>query len=677
MVKERPRIPISAGFVLALGLLAALLGMAPSASANHPARFVQSLPIPETLTESHLMLTAQEADVPIFAGTPTRMWTYNGTFPGPTIRRPTGTPTHVHFSNLLPASVGSLTLHNHGNHSSPEDDGQPMDFLVDPGASRTYHYTGLEDGHNERGAMQWYHDHRDGVTGRNVWMGLAGMYVVDDPDDPPTLPAGKFDIPLAIADRSFTADNQLAYTFASAGVKGDHILVNGLPQPYHEVADRKYRLRILNASNLRNYRLELSNGQAMTQIGTESGLLPAPVSKQSIFLSPAERADIVVDFNGLLGQQVVLRNTLETGALSELAQFRVSSNAIDTSSVPTALRPQEDLGTPVVTRVFDFDRVGNRWTINGQPFDHERVDAQPVLGTTERWILRNSRSADHTIHVHNVDQQLITRNGQPPAPDELTKESWYIGGGQQVDVKIKFTDHTGRYVFHCHVLEHEDNGMMGQFEVVPAAPPTATRTVRPKSAMPLQVPLVPAYQPCKSPNLEHGPPLAFGSCGPPVLKSEQLTFGTPDTDSAVGSVRTKVLVGNRGTAADEADVGVTVDMTDVRRRRTQADYDGRLLARIVQRTTDRHNGNSHAESATVTDTPLALPVQCTATADSTTGGACSVNTTLDALLPGSVREGARTVVAFGKIHVMDAGADGNIETAADNQRLATQGLAVW
>ena len=204
------------------------------------------------------------------------MWTYNGTFPGPLIRRPTGTHTRIHFQNDLPVSAGSLSLHNHGNHSSPESDGQPTTFLVPPGGSRTYHYTGLEDGRNERGAMQWYHDHRDGVTARNVWMGLAGLYIIDDPDDPQTLPSGQQDVPLAISDRSFDANNQISYQFQSNGVTGDHALVNGLPQPYLDVADRKYRLRILNASNIRNYQLELSNGQPMTQIGTESGLLPAP-----------------------------------------------------------------------------------------------------------------------------------------------------------------------------------------------------------------------------------------------------------------------------------------------------------------------------------------------------------------------------------------------------------------
>jgi hypothetical protein len=500
-------------------------------------------------------------------------------------------------------------------------------------------------------------------------MGLLGMYILDDPADPQSLPSGQYDVPISIADRSFTPDNQISYTFAVAGVRGDHALVNGLPQPYLDVAARKYRLRILNASNFRSYRLELSNGQAMTQVGTESGLLPAPVSRQQILLSPAERVDIVVDFAGLMGQQIVLRNTLETGALSELAQFRVTGSAIDDSSVPATLRPQEEIGEPVVTRDFTFDQIGSQWTINGQPFDMDRIDAQPVLGTTERWFLRNNRSAEHTIHIHNVDQQLITRNGQPPTPDELTKESWNIGAGQTVEVKLKFSDHTGRYVFHCHVLEHEDRAMMGQFEVVAAPRPPEPRHVRPKSATPIRVPLVPAFRPCESPNSQHGPPLAYDSCGPPVPESEELVFGRadPETPVSVGYLRADAIAGDAATAEDEADLRVTLDMTDVRRSVDEVGYDGQLVARVLRRTTDRYSGDSHAEPATVQDMPLEVPVQCA-------GGDCSVDTTLDALLPGSVRERARAVVELGKVDVLDAGADGDVDTPGDNRRLATQGV---
>ena len=180
---------------------------APRRSA-HPPAFSRPLVIPRVLTGSNITLTAAaDATSRSCPAAKTRMWTYNGTFPGPTIRRPAGQTTTVTLVNNLPATAGELTLHNHGNHSTSENDGQPDAFLAAPGGgSVTYTYTGTEAGGNERGAFQWYHDHRMDVTGRNVWMGLAGMYIIDDPADPQTLPKGEFDVPLLIADRSFDAN---------------------------------------------------------------------------------------------------------------------------------------------------------------------------------------------------------------------------------------------------------------------------------------------------------------------------------------------------------------------------------------------------------------------------------------------------------------------------------------
>jgi len=438
--------------------------------ASHPSAFSRALVIPRVLTGSNITLTAAETLVQVLPGAKTRMWTYNGSFPGPTIRRPTGQTTTVTLVNKLPIAAGELTLHNHGNHSSRENDGQPDSLLAPPGGGVVkYTYTGTEAGGNERGALQWYHDHRMDVTGRNVWMGLAGMYIIDDPADPQTLPKGEFDVPLLIADRSFGSGNQLAYKFNLAGVTGDHILVNGVPQPYFNVGDRRYRLRILNASNFRSYDLALSNGQAFLQVGTESGLLPKPVKRSRILIGPAERVDVVIDFAGRLNQKIVLQNLAAQGSLRQLMQFRVTRDLTDKSSVPATLRPLPTLdATSAVTRTFEFAqaRIGKLWTINGQTFDPDRVDAQPRLGTTETWILRSRGGSDHLIHIHDVDQQLVSRNGAAPAPYELMKETWNISGGQTVVVKLKFTDHLGKFVFHCHVLEHEDMAMMAQFEVV-------------------------------------------------------------------------------------------------------------------------------------------------------------------------------------------------------------------
>ncbi|HLI27251.1 MAG TPA: multicopper oxidase domain-containing protein [Chloroflexota bacterium] len=444
-----------------------------------PTPFARPLPTPPVLTGSAITLVAQEADIPVLDGPPTRMWTFNGTFPGPTIRRPTGQTTQVTVINNLPGTVGSLTIHHHGSNSSPENDGQPADYLIPPGGSRTYTYTGREGGGNERGAIHFYHDHRDMLTGRNVWMGLVGMYLLEDPADPPSLPAGEFDVPLILTDRSFDANNQLVYQFNIEGLEGERVLVNGALQPYFEVGDRRYRFRILNASNFRDYDLALSNGQPILQIGTESGLLPAPVARQRIRLGPAERADVVIDFAGALGQQLVLRNL--AGPPSELLQFRVTRHLTDTSVVPATLRALPDFGTPAVTRTFQFNRSGSQWTINGRVFDHHRVDAQPVRGVTERWIFQNPGNWKHLVHIHGADQLLVSRNGAPPADYERLKETWYLAPGETVEVLIRFPDYLGRYVLHCHLLEHEDAGMMAQFEVVapPSPAPPLTFTLPP------------------------------------------------------------------------------------------------------------------------------------------------------------------------------------------------------
>lgn len=470
----------------ALAVALASMAAVTQAEATHTA-FTQALRIPPVIDASGggvVSLTAAPADVPVLAGAPTRMWTFNGTFPAPTIRQQAGVPVTVNVTNSLGSAVGDISVHNHGNHSAPEFDGRPHDNLIAPGSTYGYRYDGVEDGAPERGALQWYHDHTMDVTARNVWMGLAGMYIIDDPADPQTLPTGQFDVPLMLTDRSFDSANQISYTFNPSGVTGDHVLVNGTPQPYFVVGPTKYRLRILNASNIRDYEVALSNGDPLLQIGTESGLLPAPVSRGSILLGSSERVDVIVDFAQMQGQNVVLRNLASSGAAGQLMQFRVTGSQTNTAVVPSTLRSWPDLSDDVVAtrRTFTFDRKAGGWTINGQRFDPGRVDARPVLGTTEEWTFVNPSGWTHVAHTHDVDQQLISRNGAPAQPWERAKEAWHIGGGQTVVVRLRFTDHVGTYVIHCHVLEHEDDGMMTQFEVVaptsvpvtlPAKNPTA------------------------------------------------------------------------------------------------------------------------------------------------------------------------------------------------------------
>ena len=184
---------------------------------------------------------------------------------------------------------------------------------------------------------------------------------------------------------------------------------------------------------------------------------------------PAERVEVVVDFANRLNQRIVLLNLAEQGSLREVMQFRVIRDLTETSSIPATLRALPVLdATSAVTRTFEFgqSRITGLWTINGQTFDPNRIDARPRLGTTETWIIRNRGLSNHYVHIHGVDQQLVSRNGGPPPPYELMKETWNISGGQTIVLKLKFTDNVGRFVFHCHVLEHEDSGMMAQVEVV-------------------------------------------------------------------------------------------------------------------------------------------------------------------------------------------------------------------
>src|SRR5262245_52914343 len=399
-----------AGIGIGLGSEATLLAGSQNAipgTTTPRAGFSHPLVCPPVNTSANVSVGINEGCVQILDGPCTNMWTYGGTYPGLTIRRPTGQRTSVTFTNNL-NEAGEMTIHNHDNHSSADNDGQPDTLLIPTGASRTYIYEAIEEGNNQRGKMQCYHDHRMNVTGRNVWIGLMGMYIVDDPADPSTLPSGDFDLPLAIADRQFDANNQIPYVFNPNGVTGDKFLVNGVYQPYLEVGDRKYRFRILNASNFRTYFLELTNGNSFIQIGTEGGLLPAPVTRTGMRMGPAERLDVVVNFAGELGQNIYLVDTL-TG--TQLLEFRVTQDVADNSSIPATLRPLPDIGEPSVTRNWSFDRTAGHWTINGLTFDPNRVDARPVLGTTEKWVFTNHTGQPHTEHTHDVATHATRRKG--------------------------------------------------------------------------------------------------------------------------------------------------------------------------------------------------------------------------------------------------------------------------
>jgi FtsP/CotA-like multicopper oxidase with cupredoxin domain len=410
-------------------------------------------------------ITMRPATVEILPGRPTTIWGYDGQFPGPTIRARRGRRVVVRQTNDLPDARPSV--HLHGGHVEPGSDGYPTDVIL-RGTAKDYLYP-----NRQNAATLSYHDHEMGRTGPNVWMGLFGAYLIeDDVEANLNLPSGAYDVPLILQDRAFGADGSLRYSpDMMHGAMGDVLLVNGVPQPRFEVANRKYRLRILNGSNARAYELSLSSGQPFVQIATDGGLLPRPVRQTTIPLLPFERVEAIVDFSEVpVGSQVVLRNESEVGGMGQVMLFDVVRREADTSSVPSELRPLERLDerSASATRDFMLGMDGMSWVINSQKFDPARVDASPRLGSTEIWRFQNRSMMAHPVHVHLDMFQILDRNGTAPSEAESGwKDTVAVGPDEVVRVIVRFTDFSGRYLVHCHNLEHEDDAMMAQFEVLP------------------------------------------------------------------------------------------------------------------------------------------------------------------------------------------------------------------
>jgi spore coat protein A, manganese oxidase len=500
--------------------------------------YLRSLPIPRVLRGNDLRIPIRETEVQILPGQKTRMWTYDGTFPGPTIRRKSGKPTRVTFEHQLPKKVGELTVHLHGGHSRSRFDGQPggltkdhpfsrwcgsiprnlsdrqsgNGYLIKPGRRKTYLYDLTEDGKPERSAFQWYHDHRLDHTARNVWHGLAGMWILDDEFDKSLpLPSSDRDIPMMIVDRSFDRHNQLTDPFTTRlpptdGVLGQYVLVNGAHLPFHRVSGQRYRLRFLNASQFRSYNLFLSNGAKLVQIASDSGLMPKPVRRNEVLIGPAERVEVVVDFAAAAGKSVELRSGPRHDGvhalgsrpfIGPLMQFQVGPRVPDGTRIPKRLRPlphwtRRAKKKPdrrwVITIGGAFKPI---WQINDRTFNPAHSQAFPELGTVETWEITNRTAVSHMIHMHSTDWYMLARDGKPPKPwEDCLKETFFLNPHETILVAAHFTDFSGKFVIHCHMLDHEDHGLMAQFEVVrpgkapplstqvsaipPAAPPPAT-----------------------------------------------------------------------------------------------------------------------------------------------------------------------------------------------------------
>ncbi|MFD8752897.1 multicopper oxidase family protein [Kitasatospora sp. NPDC059577] len=254
------------------------------------------------------------------------------------------------------------------------------------------------------------------------------------------------------------------------GVLGDVILVNGAPWPVLETRPARYRLRLLNASNARRYRLALDpqppGGGGLVQIGGDGGLLGRPRRHDELELAPAERFDTVVDFSRYRpGTRVRLVNRLGSGTTAEVMRFDVTPGPVpDDSAVPDRLARVERLDpkAAVATRTFVFQQSADGWTINGLPYLPGRALARPGLGSTEIW--RFVTDFHHPIHLHLDHFQVLSRNGAGPGPyDAGWKDTVDLRPAEGLEVAVRFTDYAGAFMLHCHNLEHEDMAMMGDF----------------------------------------------------------------------------------------------------------------------------------------------------------------------------------------------------------------------
>ncbi|MGH3908432.1 MAG: multicopper oxidase family protein [Pseudonocardiaceae bacterium] len=458
-----------------------------------PTPFRVPLPIPPVRrpVDGVLEITQRVAEVEILPGRRTPVLGYDGIFPGPTIETRRGEPVLVRHRNELPVPT---VVHLHGGHTPAEHDGWPTDLLLPADTTWAHHghggqvQTGTRDyayPMDQRAATLWYHDHRMDFTGPQVYRGLAGFHLIRDAEeDALRLPSGDRELPLMITDRAFEADGAFRYPSVDRtlrrvpgvesnwmeGVLGDVILVNGAPWPVAEIDAARYRLRLLNASNARRYELALAPGGEFIQIGSDGGLLAAPVQHSSLRIAPGERFDVVVDFSAYpVGTEVTLVNRLGRDATAQVMRLRVVRPARDSSAVPARLSTVERLRPGPVVRQWRFTRgrTGNHagWTINGLPFDPSRVDARPQLGEVERW--RFITDLHHPVNVHLDPFQVLSRRGREPAGfDAGWKDTVDLRPAEVVEVAVRFTDHRGRFMMHCHNLEHEDMAMMTTFATV-------------------------------------------------------------------------------------------------------------------------------------------------------------------------------------------------------------------
>ncbi|MDC7235449.1 MAG: multicopper oxidase domain-containing protein [Spirochaetales bacterium] len=432
----------------------------------------ESLYIPELLDGTDAVLKIQEGKLEL-DGSQSSTLGYNGNYLGPTLRFFQGDWADIKVQNSLKEET---TLHWHGMHIPAEFDGGPHQVIPAGGNWNPRFQI------RQNAATLWYHPHLMGKTAEQVYKGLAGMIIIeDDFSKNLNIPSdyGVDDIPLILQDRRVDSSGQFRYRPAMPdimhGYSGNVLLTNGQVYPEIETEGGIIRFRILNGSNSSLMRIRFESGKTFRVIASDGGFLPVSADMDEIILSPGERFELLADFSQK-GSDSLICDVLNVGGFKALqieSSGRKKGSMEEVNTNRDFIIPGEtDIGEE---RYFKMETGGMRnFTINSRTMDMKRIDFEVPGGQAEVWTVENvSRGMMqilHSFHVHDVQFRIIDIDGNPP-PDHLAgpKDTVFILPGETVRFILNFQDYNGIYMYHCHFLEHEDNGMMGQFEVIQEA----------------------------------------------------------------------------------------------------------------------------------------------------------------------------------------------------------------
>ncbi len=416
-------------------------------------------------------LTVQKGESEFFNNMKNSTYGYNGPLLGPTIRARRGQLVRIKVKNTLREYT---TVHWHGMLVPGIMDGGPHQVIQPDGEWNVYFRI------NQPAATTWYHPHGIGTTAVQVYMGLAGLFILDDEvSDRLNIPKdyGKNDIPLIVQDKSFTSYGVLIYLRSMRdvmeGMKGDTILVNGVVSPVLNVTASKYRFRLLNGSNAKIYNFRLSNDRPFYQIASDAGFLEKPVKMNNLRLSPGERAEIIIDFSGYKEKDYLYLASDNYFML----KFKVGQKIKDTTEIPAKLtnimRIPKEMSSR--SRIFNLSGMGHNVNINGRKMDMNYINEYVKYKNVETWVISSNTGGMmgmmrtsgvfHNFHAHGIHFQVIERSKSAvPENEKGWKDTIFLDRGETVKVITRFL-YKGIFMYHCHILEHEDNGMMGQFKV--------------------------------------------------------------------------------------------------------------------------------------------------------------------------------------------------------------------